>query len=337
MESTIAGKAPGPTGSPGPGVPTASGLSRLRSRARIGDPLFKWMTGAFAVLVAGLAALIMVEMAINSKLAFQRFGFDFLGRSIWDPVNERFGALPFIYGTVVSALLSLIIAVPISLGVAIFLVEKAPRSLSNPILFIVQLLAAIPSVVYGLWAMFVLAPLLREHIYPKLQSAFGFLPLFQGNQNGLGLLTAGLILSIMVLPIITAVSTDVLRAVPGSQREAALALGSTKWEATLIVLQNAKSGISGAIILGLGRAIGETMAVTMVIGNSAHISASLLGPSNTIASAIANEFTEASGEIYLQTLIELGLILFLITFLINMLARLLVWSVTRGEGRGAHV
>ena len=276
------------------------------------------------MLVAGLAALIMVEMAINSKLAFQRFGFDFLGRSIWDPVAERFGALPFIYGTVVSALLSLIIAVPISLGVAIFLVEKAPPSLSNPILFVVQLLAAIPSVVYGLWAMFVLAPLLREYVYPKLQSAFGFLPLFQGNQNGLGLLTAGLILSIMVLPIITAVSTDVLRAVPGDQREAALALGSTKWEATVIVLQNAKSGISGAIILGLGRAIGETMAVTMVIGNSAHISSSLLGPSNTIASAIANEFSEASGEIYLQTLIELGLILFLITFVINMLARLLV-------------
>jgi phosphate transport system permease protein len=279
----------------------------------------------------------MIEMAINSKLAFQRFGFDFLGRSIWDPVAERFGALPFIYGTVVSSILSLIIAVPISLGVAIFLVEKAPRSLSNPILFIVQLLAAIPSVVYGLWAMFVLAPLLREQVYPKLQSAFGFLPLFQGNQNGLGLLTAGLILSIMVVPIITAVSTDVLRAVPGAQREAALALGSTKWEATLIVLQNAKSGISGAIILGLGRAIGETMAVTMVIGNSPHISGSLLAPSNTIASAIANEFTEASGEIYLQTLIELGLILFLITFLINMLARLLVWSVTRGEGRAAHV
>jgi len=337
MESTIAGKAPAPSGPRGPGAGTVSAFSRLRSRARIGDPLFKYLTGAFAVLVAGLAAFIMVEMAINSKLAFQRFGFDFLGRSIWDPVAERFGALPFIYGTVISSLLSLIIAVPISLGVAIFLVEKAPRSLSNPILFIVQLLAAIPSVVYGLWAMFVLAPLLREYVYPKLQSAFGFLPLFQGNQNGLGLLTAGLILSIMVLPIITAVSTDVLRAVPGAQREAALALGSTKWEATLIVLQNAKSGISGAIILGLGRAIGETMAVTMVIGNSAHISPSLLGPSNTIASAIANEFTEASGEIYLQTLIELGLILFLITFLINMLARLLVWSVTRGEGRAAHV
>lgn len=279
----------------------------------------------------------MVEMAINSKLPIEKFGFGFLGRSIWDPVAEQFGALPFVYGTVVSSLIALIIAVPVSLGVAIFLVEKAPRSLSNPIMFVVQLLAAIPSVVFGLWGMFVLAPFLREQAYPKLQSMLGFLPLFQGNPNGLGLLTSGLILSIMVLPIVTAVTTDVLRAVPGAQREASLALGSTKWEATLIVLQNAKSGISGAIILGLGRAIGETMAVTMVIGNRAQISASLFDPSNTIASAIANEFSEAASEIYLQSLIELGLILFLITFGINMLARLLVWSVTRGEGRGGHV
>jgi phosphate transport system permease protein len=309
----------------------------LSARPRIGDPLFKWTTGLFAVLVAGLAAFILVEMAINSRLSFERFGFDFLGRSIWDPVAERFGALPFIYGTVVSSLISLLIAVPVSVGVAVFLVEKAPRALSNPILFVVQLLAAIPSVVYGLWGIFVLAPMLRNHVYPTLQSSLGFLPLFRGNQNGLGLLTAGLILSIMVLPIVTAVTTDVLRAVPGTQREAALALGSTKWEATLIVLQNAKSGISGAIILGLGRAIGETMAVTMVIGNRPQISASLFDPSFTIASAIANEFTEATSEIYLQSLIELGLILFLVTFIINMLARLLVWSVTRGEGRGGNV
>ncbi len=331
--ASLAGNAPGSPASSLRPEP----LSKLSSRLRIGDPLFKGLTGIFAILVAGLAALIMVEMAINSKLAFGRFGLSFLTHSIWDPVAERFGGLPFIYGTVVSSLLSLIIAVPISLGVAIFLVEKVPRSLSDPILFIVQLLAAIPSVVYGLWGIFVLAPVLRESVYPKLQSVLGFIPLFQGHQNGLGLLTAGLILSIMVLPIITAVSTDVLRAVPGAQREAALALGSTKWEATLIVLQNARSGISGAIILGLGRAIGETMAVTMVIGNRAQISPSLFEPSNTIASAIANEFSEASGEIYLQSLVALGLILFLITFVINMIARLLVWSVTRGEGREGHV
>lgn len=305
--------------------------------SRLGDPLFKLATGLFAVLIAGLAVLIMVEMAINSRLPIQKFGFEFLTRSIWDPVAERFGALPFVYGTAVSSVIALLLAVPVSLGVAIFLVEKAPRAVANPIMFIVQLLAAIPSVVYGLWGIFVLAPALRNHFYPALQSAFGYLPLFKGNQNGLGLLTAGLILSIMVLPIITAVTTDVLRAVPGTQREAALALGSTKWEATLIVLQNAKSGISGAIILGLGRAIGETMAVTMVIGNRPQISASLFDPSYTIASTIANEFTEATSEIYLQSLIALGLILFLVTFIINMLARLLVWSVTRGEGRGAHV
>jgi phosphate transport system permease protein len=284
-----------------------------------------------------MAVLIMVEMAVNSRLPFEKFGFGFLTRSIWDPVAEEFGALPFIYGTIVSSLIALFISVPISLGVAVFLVEKAPRALSDPILFVVQLLAAIPSVVYGLWGIFVLAPMLRNHVYPTLQSALGFLPLFKGSQNGLGLLTAGLILSIMVVPIITAVTTDVLRAVPGTQREAALALGSTKWESTLIVLQNAKSGISGAIILGLGRAIGETMAVTMVIGNRPEISASLFDPSFTIASAIANEFTEATSEIYLQSLIELGLILFIVTFIINMLARVLVWSVTRGEGRGGNV
>lgn len=319
-----------------PFLPSGRALSSGRTRPRIGDPLFKWTTGLFAVLIAGLAVLIMVEMAINSRLPFEKFGFGFLSRSIWDPVAEQFGALPFVYGTAVSSVIALVISVPISLGVAIFLVEKAPRKLSNPILFIVQLLAAIPSVVFGLWGIFVLAPMLRIHLYPALQSALGFLPLFKGNQNGLGLLTAGLILSIMVLPIITAVTTDVLRAVPGTQREAALALGSTKWEATLIVLQNAKSGISGAIILGLGRAIGETMAVTMLIGNRSQVSASLFDPSYSIASVIANEFTEATSEIYLQSLIELGLILFLVTFVINMLARLLVWSVTRGEGRGGH-
>ena len=336
MGSTLAGKGSAAPLTPNTPLLPGRALTSLSARPRIGDPLFKSITGLFAVLIAGLAVLILAEMAINSKLPFEKFGFGFLGHSIWDPVHEQFGALPFIYGTAVSSIISLLIAVPVSLGVAIFLVEKAPRSLSTPITFIVQLLAAIPSVVYGLWGIFVLAPMLRNHVYPALQASLGFLPLFKGNQNGLGLLTAGLILSIMVLPIITAVTTDVLRAVPGIQREAALALGSTRWEATLIVLQNAKSGISGAIILGLGRAIGETMAVTMVIGNRPQVSASLFDPSFTIASAIANEFTEATTEIYLQSLVELGLILFLVTFVINMLARLLVWSVTRGEGRGGH-
>jgi phosphate transport system permease protein len=306
-------------------------------RVRLGDSLFKSTTLLFALLIAGLVVVMVVEMALNSRLPFQRFGFGFLLGTTWDPVAEVFGALPFIYGTAVSSLIALVIAVPMSIGIGVFLVEKASHGLSNPILFLVQLLAAIPSVVYGLWGIFVLAPTLRDHVYPHIKSTLGFLPLFQGNQNGLGLLTAGLILSIMILPIITAVTTDVLRAVPATQREAALALGATKWEATLIVLQNARSGITGAIILGLGRAIGETMAVTMVIGNRPEISASLFDPSFTIASAIANEFTEATAEIYLQSLVELGLILFVLTFIINGMARFLVWSVTRGQGRAAHV
>jgi phosphate transport system permease protein len=293
-------------------------------------------TLVFALTTAGLVILIIIEMALNSTLSFDKFGFGYITRAIWDPVREEFGALPFIYGTAVSSIIGLLIAVPVSLGVAIFLVEHAPRKLSTPISFLVQLLAAIPSVVYGLWAIFVLAPVLRDHVYPAIQSALGFLPIFQGNINGLGMMTAGIILSIMIVPIITAVTTDVLRAVPDAQREASLALGATKWEATLVMLQNAKSGITGAIILGLGRAVGETMAVTMVIGNRPEISSSLFDPSFTIASAIANEFTEATSEIYRHALVELGLILFVITFAINAAARLLVWSVTRGQGRAAH-
>jgi phosphate transport system permease protein len=293
-------------------------------------------TLVFALTTAGLVILIIIEMTLNSTLSFDKFGFGFITRAIWDPVREEFGALPFIYGTAVSSIIGLLIAVPVSLGVAIFLVEHAPRKLSTPISFLVQLLAAIPSVVYGLWAIFVLAPVLRDHVYPAIQSALGFLPIFQGNINGLGMMTAGIILSIMIVPIITAVTTDVLRAVPDAQREASLALGATKWEATLVMLQNAKSGITGAIILGLGRAVGETMAVTMVIGNRPEISSSLFDPSFTIASAIANEFTEATSEIYRHALVELGLILFVITFAINAAARLLVWSVTRGQGRAAH-
>jgi phosphate transport system permease protein len=321
---------------PPPRGPLGIGLGGRLGRHRFGDPIFKATTFVFAATIAALVVVMIVEMASNSTLSFEKFGFSFIWRTIWDPVAEEFGALPFICGTAVSSVISLLIAVPVSIGVAIFLVEKAPQRLSSPILFLVQLLAAIPSVVYGLWGIFVLAPTLRNHVYPSLQSAFGSLPLFQGNQNGLGLLTAGLILSIMIVPIITAVSTDVLRAVPGTQREAALALGATKWEAIKIVLQNARSGITGAIILGLGRAVGETMAVTMVIGNRPEISASLFAPSFTIASAIANEFTEATSEIYLQALIELGLILFIVTFIINAMARLLVWSVTRRQGSGAH-
>ncbi len=307
-----------------------------RASSRWADPLFEMMTLVFALAVAGLVVLIIIEMARNSTLSFAKFGLNFITGEMWDPVRENFGALPFIYGTAVSSLIGLFIAVPVSIGVAVFLTQHAPRSFRTPISFLVQLLAAIPSVVYGLWGIFVLAPLLRDHVYPWIQSAFGFLPIFKGNPNGLGLMTAGIILSIMIVPIITAVTTDVMGAVPGSQREAAFALGATKWEATRIVLQNAKSGITGAVILGLGRAVGETMAVTMVIGNRPEISASLFEPSFTIASAIANEFTEATTEVYRHALVELGLILFVITFVINASARLLVYAVTRGQGRVAH-
>jgi phosphate transport system permease protein len=311
-------------------------LARLRGTGHLGDRIFKTTTMLFALVIAGLVVLMILEMARSSTLTFSKFGPAFLWRQVWNPVTEEFGALPFIYGTIVSSILGLLLAVPVSIGVAVFLTEHAPRSLSTPISFVVQLLAAIPSVVYGLWAIFVLAPTLRDHVYPAIQSTLGFLPLFRGSQNGLGMMTAGIILSIMIVPIITAVTTDVLRAVPQAQREAALALGSTRWETTRVVLQNARSGITGAVILGLGRAVGETMAVTMVIGNRPEISASLFAPSFTIASAIANEFTEATSEVYRHALVELGLILFLITFVINALARLLVWGVTRGQGRAAH-
>jgi len=308
----------------------------LKRRGRLADQLFKLITLLFALAIAGLVVLMIVEMARDSSLSFEKFGPSFIWREVWDPVREQFGALPFIYGSAVSSIIGLIIAVPVSIGVSVFLVEHAPRSLSTPISFLVQLLAAIPSVVYGLWGIFVLAPLLRDTVYPRIQSTFGFLPLFKGTPNGLGLMTAGIILSIMIIPIVTAVATDVMRAVSRTQPEAALALGATKWEATWIVIQNARSGITGAVILGLGRAIGETMAVTMVIGNRAQISASLFDPSYTIASAIANEFTEATTETYRHALVELGLILFVITFVINAFARLLVWGVTRGQGKGAH-
>jgi len=274
-------------------------------------------------------------LAMKSKLSIAQFGFSFLTSRQWNPVKGEFGALPFIYGTVVSSAIALLIAVPLSLGIAVFLVEQAPYYIARPITSLVELLAAIPSVVYGLWGIFVLAPFLRVHVEPHFARWFGWLPLFQGSVTGIGLLTGGIILAIMVTPIITAVIRDVLAAVPDSQREAAFALGATKWETIRIVLVNGAPGIAGAIMLGLGRALGETMAVTMVIGNRPEISASLFAPSYTIASVIANEFTEATQDLYLSSLVELGLILFLVTFIVNGIARLLVWNVTRKSGATA--
>src|SRR5690349_757987 len=291
-----------------------------------------------ALLMVGIVVAMVIALASDSMLALKQFGFRFLTSQRWDPIKGEFGALPFVYGTVMSSLIALLISVPFSLGIAIFLVEQAPRYIARPVGFLVELLAAIPSVVYGLWGIFVLAPFLRQYVEPVLAKVLGWLPLFQGSITGIGLLTGGIILAIMITPIISAVVRDVLAAVPGSQREAALALGATKWEVIRVVLVNGAPGIAGAIILGLGRALGETMAVTMVIGNRPEISASLFEPSYTIASAIANEFTEATQDLYLSALVELGLILFLVTFIVNAIARLLVWNVTRktgGVGRAA--
>ena len=301
----------------------------LSPTGNTGDAIFRVLLLAAATLMLLIVVSMILALAAKSLPSIRHFGFGFITTSEWNPVKSEFGALAFIYGTIVSSLIALLISVPLSLGIAIFLVEQAPLRLARPITFLVELLAAIPSVVYGLWGIFVLAPFLRVHVEPPLQRWFGWLPLFQGPITGIGLLTGGIILAIMVTPIISAVVRDVLAAVPSSQREAALALGATKWETTRVVLVNGAPGIAGAVILGLGRAIGETMAVTMVIGNRAHISASLFDSSYTIASAIANEFTEATQELHLSALVELGLILFLVTFVVNAIARILVWSVTR--------
>ena len=301
-----------------------------------GDAVFRGILLLSALIMLLIVTSMIVVMYSNSRLSMSEFGWGFLTGREWNPVRHEFGALPFIYGTVMSSIIALIIAVPLSLGVAIFLVEQAPRRIARPIGFLVELLASIPSVVYGLWGIFVLAPFLREYVEPFLGRVFGWLPLFRGTPTGIGLFTGGIILAIMITPIISAVVRDVLTAVPVSQREAALALGATRWETTRVVLANASSGIAGAIILGLGRAIGETMAVTMVIGNRAEISASLFEPSYTIASVIANELKEATDDLQISALIEIGLILFLVTFIINGAAKLLVWSVTRGTSGTAR-
>ncbi|MFN0139668.1 MAG: phosphate ABC transporter permease subunit PstC [Pyrinomonadaceae bacterium] len=296
----------------------------------LGDTIFRAILVIAATSILLIVAAIFIMMLQNSWPTVERFGIGFLTGSEWKPAQEVFGALPFIYGTVASSLIAVVISVPISIGIAIFLVEQAPVNVARPIAFMVELLAAIPSVVYGLWGIFVLAPFIRVYLGPVLQDNLGFLPLFQGRNTGIGLLTGGIILAIMITPIITAVVRDVLEAVPTTQREAALALGATKWETTMIVLGNAASGIAGAVVLGLGRAIGETMAVTMVIGNSPQITASLFEPANTIASLLAANFAEATDKIYLSALIEIGLVLFLVTFVVNALAKLLILSVTRG-------
>jgi len=300
-----------------------------------GDKIFRAVLLIAAALIPVIVAAIIAMMVSNSLPTIERFGVSFLTGSDWNPALDAYGALPFIYGTVVSSLIAMVISVPVSLGVAIFLTEQSSARVARPIAFMVELLAAIPSVVYGLWGIFVLAPFIREYLGAFLQAYLGFIPLFQGRLTGIGMLTGGLILAIMITPIITSVVRDVLEAVPVTQREAALALGATKWETTRVVLSNAATGIAGAVVLGLGRAIGETMAVTMVIGNTPQISASLFEPAYTIASVLASNFADATGGIYLSALIEIGLILFLVTFVVNALAKLLVIGVTGSAGKKA--
>jgi len=302
---------------------------RSRWARGFGDVFFRFGTLGFALVVLAVILLLWWLLIKDSLPSIRQFGWRFLITSVWDPVHLIFGALPVIYGTIVSSLLALLLAVPISFGIAVFLAELAPRWLRGPVSFLVELLAALPSVVYGLWGIFVLVPALRP-VQVWLGQHLGFLAIFQGPAYGIGMMAAGLILAIMILPIITAVSREVLLAVPRSQKEAAYALGSTRWEALRgPIFRYARAGLLGAIILGLGRALGETMAVTMVIGNAHEISASLFSPASTLASVLANEFLEANDQLHIAALIELALVLLVLTIIMNAVARLLVWSVAR--------
>jgi len=290
-----------------------------------GDRAFRWLTLLMALSIFVLVALIGLELAQGAKPALHKFGWHFLVSSDWDPVNEIFGALPFIFGTLVSSAIALVIAVPISIATAVYLTELAPRWLRQPLILFIELLAAVPSVILGLWGVFVMVPWLRDHLFPWLQKILGFSPLFKGPVYGVSMLAGGIIVAIMIVPIITSLSREILRSVPGLQREAAYALGATRWEVTRIaVLSYAKKGLFGAVILGLGRALGETMAVTMVIGNTPQIMASLFAPGYTLASVVANEFTEATTDIYLSALFEIGLVLLGVTVLVNIFAQLLL-------------
>lgn len=309
---------------------------RLEGR-NVADSVFRWVLTLAALAVPVLLGFLVFELAQASELAIARYGARFVTTSTWDPVAEQFGALPLIVGTLLSSFLALLLAVPLSLGVAIYLTEFAPRAVRQPIAFVIELLAAIPSVVYGLWGIFVLVPFLSRVIFPFLQATLGFLPLFQGTIYGNSMLAASIILAIMVMPYIMSVSREVLLAVPASQREAAMGLGATRWEAAwTAVVPYARSGIVGAVILGLGRALGETMAVTMLIGNRHELSRSLFAPGYTMAAAIANEFSEAVTDIHLAALAYVALALFLITVAVNAGARLLIWRVSRGRPSGGE-
>lgn len=310
--------------------PPESGIRGFWHRLRAGEELAYLITLASSVTVLLIVILLVAQLWSDSSLVFGKFGFRFLTNIIWDPNRDNYGALPFIYGTVVTSAIALLIAVPLGVGAAIFLAELAPRRLSNGLTFLIELLAAVPSVIYGLLGIFVLIPLIREYLYPALKNTLGYTPLFSGPFYGVSLLSAGIVLSVMVVPFVISVSREVLLAVPNEQREAALALGATKWETTWqIVVPNAHNGIIGSIFLALARALGETMAVTMVIGNAPRISASLFAPGYSIAAVIANEFNEASGEMYLSALVCLGLVLFGLTIVINAVARIMILATAQ--------
>jgi phosphate transport system permease protein len=319
----------------GPRLTAEERWRALRTVSR-GDVIYRAVLTVLALLLPVLLVLIAVELAVNAVPAVSKFGFGFLTHSTWDPVRGEFGALPLIFGTLYSSLVALLIAVPLALACAVFLTEFAPRWLRTPVATLIELLAAVPSVIYGLWGIFVLIPLLRDHVWPVARHALGWLPVFSGVFYGPSVLAAGVILAVMILPYIAAVSREVLLAVPPAQREAGLALGATRWETVWrVILPYGRAGIIGAVILGLGRALGETMAVTMVIGNRHEVSASLLQPGYTIAAAIANEFSEAVSDMHLAALFMAGLVLFLITIIVNALARVLVWRVARGSAVGS--
>ncbi|MGA1975577.1 MAG: phosphate ABC transporter permease subunit PstC [Conexivisphaerales archaeon] len=308
------------------------GQPRVRRASLTGDVILKGAVAAASAFVLFLLILLAYELISGSRLSLKAFGFQFIVTTTWDPVHSVFGALPFVYGTLLTSAIALLIGLPISLGVAICLVEKlrGKRGLAYVLGTIVELLAAVPSVIFGLWGLFVLSPLIRDYVEKPLSHYLGFVPLFTGTPFGLDFLTAGVILATMIIPTVSAISRNVLNAVPNSQREALYSLGGTDWEVIRHgVLPYARSGLFGATILGLGRAVGETMAVTMVIGNAPRISSSLFSPGYTLASVIANEFTEATSPLYVSSLVELGLMLFVLALVINVFARLLLWRMTR--------
>jgi phosphate transport system permease protein len=299
--------------------------------SRFADRGFRALIVMSAMSVLAIVVLIAWQLIAHSQLSLKQFGVKFFYTSDWDPVSGQFGALPFVFGTLASSLLALVIAVPLSVAAAVFITEMSPRWLKSPLSFLMELLAAIPSVIYGLWAIFILAPLLRDYVEPLLGKYLGWTGLFSGPAYGIGMLAAGIILAIMIVPIVSSITREVMTAVPQQQREAVLALGATRWEMIRTgVLRNARTGIIGGVILGLGRALGETMAVTMIIGNRAEIAKSLFAPGYTMASVIANEFSEATDNLYLSAIIEIGLALFLVTLIVNIIAQALVWASTRG-------